>query len=110
MAEANKKQKPRKKRQQEVLSQELIRKVENKFSSVVEEAIILRNSIFETENQYSIDNLAEYFTNTSNELKNRILPSERRRYVIYLRKSTDDEAKQVRSIDDQRDECLDLAK
>ena len=46
MAEANKKQKPRKKRQQEVLSQELISKVENKFSSVVEEAIILRNSIF----------------------------------------------------------------
>lgn len=109
MAEANKKQKPRKKRQQEVLSQELISKVENKFSSVVEEAIILRNSIFETENQYSIDNLAEYFTNTSNELKNRILPLEKRRYVIYLRKSTDDEAKQVRSIDDQRDECLDLA-
>ncbi len=109
MADMNKKQKPRKKRQQEVLSQELISEVESKFSSVVEKAIILRDTIFETENQYSIDNLAEYFANTSNELKNRILPLEKRRYVIYLRKSTDDEAKQVRSIDDQREECLDLA-
>ena len=105
-----KKQKQRKKRQQEVLSQELISEVENKFSNVVQNAITLRESVFGNENQYSIDDLAEYFTNSSNELKNRILPLEKRRYVIYLRKSTDDEAKQVRSIDDQRDECLDLAK
>jgi DNA invertase Pin-like site-specific DNA recombinase len=40
----------------------------------------------------------------------KILPKEKRRYVIYLRKSTDDERKQVRSIDDQRKECLALAK
>jgi len=70
----------------------------------------LRKSIFEDGSQYDIDDLADYFTKTSNELKNRILPLEKRRYVIYLRKSTDDEAKQVRSIDDQRDECMDLAK
>ena len=39
----------------------------------------------------------------------KILPKEKRRYVIYLRKSTDDEAKQVRSLPDQRIECLKLA-
>lgn len=109
MAEAKKKQKQRKKRQQEILSQELIREVENKYSNAVQEAITLRGSIFENDNQYKIDDLAEYFSNSSKELKNRILPIEKRRYVIYLRKSTDDEAKQVRSIDDQRTECLELA-
>jgi DNA invertase Pin-like site-specific DNA recombinase len=109
MAEAKKKQRQRKKRQQEILSQELISEVETKYSDVVQEAITLRGTVFEKENQYSIDDLAEYFANTSTELKNRILPLEKRRYVIYLRKSTDDEAKQVRSIDDQRDECMDLA-
>ena len=40
----------------------------------------------------------------------KILPKEKRRYVIYLRKSTDDEQKKVRSLDDQRTECLELAK
>lgn len=104
-----KKQKQRKKRQQEVLSQEQIREAEDKFSKAVREAVALRESVFQNENQYSIEDLAEYFTNVGNELKNRILPLEKRRYVIYLRKSTDDEAKQVRSIDDQRDECVDLA-
>jgi DNA invertase Pin-like site-specific DNA recombinase len=109
MAEAKKNQRTRKKRQQEILPQALISEVENKFSEAVQKALSSRESIFESENQYSIDQLAEYFTNASNELKNRILPLEKRRYVIYLRKSTDDEAKQVRSIDDQRDECMDLA-
>ena len=108
MAE-QKKQRQRKKRQQEILSKEHIAQAENKYSSVIQEAISKRDSIFENDNQYSIDDLAEYFTNTSNELKNRILPLEKRRYVIYLRKSTDDEAKQVRSIEDQRDECQELA-
>jgi DNA invertase Pin-like site-specific DNA recombinase len=109
MADAKKKNRTRKKRQQEILSQDVISKVENQFSAAVQKAVVLRETVFEEENQYSIDDLAEYFTNTSNELKNRILPLEKRRYVIYLRKSTDDEAKQVRSIDDQRDECQDLA-
>jgi DNA invertase Pin-like site-specific DNA recombinase len=109
MAEAKKKKRIRKKRQNIILPQEQITEVEAKFSSAIQEAVALRNETFETENQYSIDELADYFTNTSNELKNRILPLEKRRYVIYLRKSTDDEAKQVRSIDDQRDECAELA-
>ena len=104
-----KKQKPRKKRQQEIMSPELITEAENKFSKAIQEALTLRESVFESENQHGIEDLVQYFTNTSSELRNRILPTEKRRYVIYLRKSTDDEAKQVRSIDDQRDECLDLA-
>lgn len=41
---------------------------------------------------------------------NRTLPEEKRRYVIYLRKSTDYESKQVRSLDDQRNECIKLAR
>ena len=57
----------------------------------------------------SIQDLAEYFVGIE-EGTNRILPIEKRRYVIYLRKSTDDEAKQVRSLEDQRAECLELAK
>lgn len=60
------------------------------------------------ESRRSIQDLTEYFART-NEGLNRILPKEKRRYVIYLRKSTDDEAKQVRSLDDQRTECLELA-
>jgi len=109
MAGAKKKKRTRKKRQNIILPQEQISEVEAKFSIAIQEAIALRNETFGAENQYSIDELADYFTNTSNELKNRILPLEKRRYVIYLRKSTDDEAKQVRSIDDQRDECSELA-
>lgn len=57
---------------------------------------------------YPIDALADYFSNINEGVK-RILPLEKRNYVIYLRKSTDDEQKQVRSIDDQRDECKALA-
>ncbi len=57
----------------------------------------------------SVEDLADYLIATNNEDTNRILPIEKRRYVIYLRKSTDDEAKQVRSLDDQRTECLELA-
>ncbi|MBU1083429.1 recombinase family protein [Patescibacteria group bacterium] len=56
----------------------------------------------------TIDDLANYFTRVESS-SNRILPKEKRRYVIYLRKSTDDEAKQVRSLPDQRIECLALA-
>ncbi len=52
--------------------------------------------------------LLAFFENV-NEGTNRILPKEKRRYVIYLRKSTDDESKQVRSLEDQEVECLSLA-
>ena len=61
------------------------------------------------ESRYTVDSLVDFFVQ-SLEGSRKILPQEKRRYVIYLRKSTDDERKQVRSIDDQRKECLDLAK
>ncbi len=60
------------------------------------------------ESKRTVENLADYFIK-QNEGTNRILPKEKRRYVIYLRKSTDDEAKQVRSLEDQKNECLELA-
>lgn len=53
----------------------------------------------------TVNELLDYFAVTTEGTK-KILPKEKRRYVIYLRKSTDDEAKQVRSLDDQRTECL----
>ena len=56
----------------------------------------------------SIEDLTDYFAKTE-EGTNRILPKEKRRYVVYLRKSTDDESKQVRSLEDQLTECLELA-
>lgn len=56
----------------------------------------------------SVQDLTEYFVKTE-EGSNRILPIEKRRYVMYLRKSTDDEDKQVRSLEDQEAECLELA-
>ena len=61
------------------------------------------------ESRYTVDSLVDFFVQ-SLEGSRKMLPKEKRRYVIYLRKSTDDERKQVRSIDDQRKECLDLAK
>lgn len=64
---------------------------------------------FERDSQYPLDMLADYFTNIQEGAK-RILPKEKQRFVIYLRKSTDDEQKQVRSLDDQRDECIRLAR
>ncbi len=56
----------------------------------------------------SVNDLLDYFSATTQGAK-KILPKEKRRYAIYLRKSTDDEAKQVRSLDDQYTECLKLA-
>lgn len=56
----------------------------------------------------NVNELQDYFAAANEGLK-KILPKEKRQYVIYLRKSTDDEQKQVRSIDDQFDECMALA-
>lgn len=104
MAE-QKAKKPRKKRvqvaltkeQQQLAEQELAkRKAQNP------DVYLLPDS------KRNIEDLAGYFT-AQGKSTNRILPKEKRRYVIYLRKSTDDEAKQVRSLDDQRTECLELA-
>ncbi len=55
-----------------------------------------------------VNELLDYFAATTEGSK-KILPLEKRRYIIYLRKSTDDPKKQVRSIEDQRDECKELA-
>ncbi len=93
----------------EVLSANEMEDVSSRFRAEVDAALEERNKIFQIAGEKTIDDLAEYFRNTAQGIKNRILPLEKRNYVIYLRKSTDDEAKQVRSIDDQRDECLSLA-
>ena len=81
---------------------------EVKLRAEVDRALGVRKQVFHSTSDKSIDDLAVYFRNSTEVIKNRILPLEKRNYVIYLRKSTDDEAKQVRSIDDQRDECLAL--
>lgn len=65
-----------------------------------------RNKAFGN-SERSVNDLLDYFSATTQGTK-KILPKEKRRYAIYLRKSTDDEAKQVRSLDDQRTECLKL--
>lgn len=109
MAKDKKKKKPRQKRQLIIAPPELLAQAEEEFAEAIQTSEAIRETVFDDGSQHSIDDLAEYFIKTSAEAKNRILPLEKRRYVIYLRKSTDDEAKQVRSIDDQRDECLDLA-
>lgn len=56
---------------------------------------------------HSIQELLGYFANL-NEESTTLLPKERRRYVMYLRRSTDDPSRQIRSIKDQRKECLSL--
>ncbi|HZM64348.1 MAG TPA: recombinase family protein [Candidatus Saccharimonadales bacterium] len=55
--------------------------------------------------QRSVNELEDYFVSTNEGLK-KILPREKQNFVIYLRKSTDDDKKQVRSIEDQMAECL----
>ncbi len=57
---------------------------------------------------YDVAKLTDYYAKAT-EGSRRILPKEKRRYVMYLRKSTDDEAKQVRSLEDQETECRALA-
>jgi DNA invertase Pin-like site-specific DNA recombinase len=61
------------------------------------------------ESEHTAEELTNYLISSRGNL-NRILPKERRKYVIYLRKSTDSEDRQIRSLDDQKKECLDLAK
>jgi DNA invertase Pin-like site-specific DNA recombinase len=58
--------------------------------------------------KHNVQDLTDFFVRVE-EGANRILPKEKRRYAVYLRKSTDDEAKQVRSLPDQEIECLELA-
>lgn len=60
------------------------------------------------ESSYDVVKLTDYYAKTT-EGSQRILPKEKHRYVMYLRKTTDDEAKQVRSLEDQQTECQFLA-
>lgn len=60
------------------------------------------------ESSYDVAKLTDYYAKAT-EGSQRILPKEKRRYVMYLRKSTDDEAKQVRSLEDRQTECQFLA-
>lgn len=52
----------------------------------------------------------QFMTMLQKGIKNETVVVENLRYAIYLRKSTDDPEKQVRSIEDQLDECLRLAR
>jgi len=60
------------------------------------------------ESEYKVSELTDHYASTTKGSL-LILPKEKRRYVMYLRKSTDDEAKQVRSLEDQETECQALA-
>jgi len=59
----------------------------------------------------TVDDITNFFIKIKEgENIQRLLPKEKRRYVVYLRKSTDDETKQVRSLEDQEVECRALAR
>lgn len=106
MATGDKKTRTRKKQVLVPLSDKQLKQAEK----VVAESLKDNPELFNLpESRYTVDGLVDFFVQ-SMEGSRKILPKEKRRYVIYLRKSTDDERKQVRSIDDQRKECLDLAK
>ncbi len=97
--------KPRKKRVKVALTQEQQLQAEQQLAQRKVDNPELFNL---PDSKRTVDELTDYFVKVE-EGSNRILPIEKRRYVIYLRKSTDDEAKQVRSLPDQRIECLELA-
>jgi restriction endonuclease S subunit len=96
--------KPRKKRVKVALTQEQQLQAEQQLAQRKVDNPELFNL---PDSKRTVDELTDYFVKVE-EGSNRILPIEKRRYVIYLRKSTDDEAKQVRSLPDQRIECLEL--
>ncbi|USN96814.1 MAG: recombinase family protein [Candidatus Nomurabacteria bacterium] len=106
MATDDKKAKPYARQELTPLSDEQLKQAEQ----VVAESLKDNPELFNLpDTKYTVDSLVDFFVQ-SLEGSRKILPKEKRRYVIYLRKSTDDERKQVRSIEDQRKECLDLAK
>ena len=104
-ASTDKTKKPRKKRTIVKLSEHKRLAAEK----AVEQRIRQNPNIFKLPiSKRNVDDLTDYFTKQQESLI-KILPKEKRRYVIYIRKSTDDEAKQVRSLEDQESECLELA-
>ena len=81
-----------------------------KAEGIIEDTLKDNPNIYDLpESKYSLDTLAKFFVDSNNDSQ-LILPTEKRRYVVYLRKSTDSEDRQVRSITDQKAECLLLAK
>lgn len=81
-----------------------------KSEQIVTDSLKDNPDIFDLpESRHNANELTDYFLKIT-EGSQRILPKERRRYAIYLRKSTDTEDRQVRSLDDQKAECLSLAR
>ena len=63
------------------------------------------------ESKRTVDDITNFFMKIrEGDNIQRLLPKEKRRYVVYLRKSTDDETKQIRSLEDQEVECRALAR
>lgn len=103
MAEAKRK---RKTREKVVATQNQLEKAQR----VVEEQLEDNPDVFNLpESKYDLDALVKHYAQVEEDSKI-LLPKEKRRYVIYLRKSTDSEDRQVRSIPDQKAECLLMAK
>lgn len=98
--------KPRKKQERAVLSSEQLLKAR---SALVDDLKENPNLLNLPESNYTVDNLVDFFVH-SLEGSKKLLPKERRRYAMYLRKSTDSEERQVRSLEDQEVECMSLAK
>ena len=98
--------KPRKKQERVVLSSEQLLKAR---SVLVEDLKVNPNLLDLPESKYAVDNLVDFFVQ-SLEGSKKLLPKERRKYAMYLRKSTDSEERQVRSLEDQEVECMALAK
>lgn len=98
--------KPRKKQERAVLSREQLLKAK---SVLVDDLKENPNLLDLPESNYTVDNLVDFFIQ-SMEGGKKLLPKEKRRYVMYLRKSTDSEERQVRSLEDQEVECMALAK
>lgn len=106
MAEGDKARRGRTKTVRTPLTKEQLLKSEQ----VVLDSLKDNPDIFDLpESKHNANELTDYFLKIT-EGSQRILPKERRRYAMYLRKSTDAEDRQVRSLDDQKAECLSLAR
>src|SRR6185503_10872595 len=90
-----KQKRERKKREVKTVPEAVISQKQRELGDKMMQSLESREAVFEQDSQYPIDTLADYFASLQEGAK-RILPKEKRRYVIYLRKSTDDEQKQVR--------------
>lgn len=87
-----KKKRKRKPRVIKHISETVISAKQSELQTKMATSLEAREAVFERDTQYPIDTLADYFANIQEGAK-RILPKEKQRFVIYLRKSTDDEQK-----------------